>query len=298
MTSTDQAWIRRAGAWGDWLRCVTCGGLAAVTSKGMHCSTCGHDIPASAGILRQLAGHAFDAHWEGFVEPIAVSKRTVAEEFLAPMLARISADARILDAGCGDGVHLAILGERCTGPVAGLDVSGAALAAAASRNTEALLLQADMASIPLADGCCDAVFSFGAIAYTEHPSATIRELVRVLRPGGLLGFWMYPRPNGISGTLLGLVRTVCRWGGRWFTRRIADLLVPLLQWLPTRSRMHLGNASWVQCREVVLVNIAPVQLVFPTRGEIADWCANAGLDLEVEDTSSPVTLWLSKRAPA
>lgn len=265
-----------------------------MTPLGLGC-VCGQTIPAKGSVLQVLSGHAFERHWQGFAEPIAASKRQVANEFLAPMLARLAPGARVLDAGCGDGVHLAILAESGAGSVAGLDVSGAALAAASTRHPDALLLQADMATIPLADGTCDVVFSLGAIAYTEDPPSTLRELVRVLRAGGLLGLWIYPRPAGVSGALLAVVRGACRWGGRWFTRRVADLLVPLLRWLPTRSRLHLGNASWSQCREVVLVNIAPANLVFPSRREILDWCDQAGLDLEVEDLEAPVTLWLHKR---
>jgi SAM-dependent methyltransferase len=157
-----------------------------------------------------------------------------------------------------------------------------------------MLLQSDMAAIPLLDGCCDAVFSFGAIAYTSDPSVTIRELARVLRPGGLFGLWIYPRPSGVAGLILAIVRRTCRIGGTWVAHRIADMLVPILQWLPTRSGMHLGNATWQQCREVVLVNIAPTQLMFPTRDDVLTWCTDAGLELEEENTDAPITLWLRR----
>jgi len=75
---------------------------------------------------------------------------------------------------------------------------------------------------------------------------------------------------------------------------IADCIVPFLGLLPTRSKMSLANASWRQCREVVLVNIAPSQLYFPQEAEIEGWFAKNDVETVWRDDKAPVTLWGKK----
>ncbi|MET8285356.1 MULTISPECIES: class I SAM-dependent methyltransferase [unclassified Streptomyces] len=100
---------------------------------------------------------------------------------------------RVLDAGCGTGRALPPL-RAAVGPsgvVIGADLTPAMLAAAvrAGRDREGQLLLADAATLPLRTGSLDAVFGAGLIAHLPNPRAALRELARVVRPGGTLALF-------------------------------------------------------------------------------------------------------------
>ncbi|WP_194291422.1 class I SAM-dependent methyltransferase [Cumulibacter manganitolerans] len=96
--------------------------------------------------------------------------------------------ARVLEVGCGSAPVARWLAAHGARPV-GLDLSGAMLrhAAAANRRTgiDVPLVQADATALPLAEASMDlAVSAFGAIAFVAAPELVMREVHRVLRPGG------------------------------------------------------------------------------------------------------------------
>ncbi|MCY0949263.1 class I SAM-dependent methyltransferase [Streptomyces sp. H27-S2] len=100
---------------------------------------------------------------------------------------------RVLDAGCGTGRALPAL-RAAVGPagtVLGADLTPQMLAAAqrAGRAAEGALLLADVARLPLRDGSLDGVFAAGLIAHLPDPGANLRELARVVRPGGRLALF-------------------------------------------------------------------------------------------------------------
>ncbi|MGW5371515.1 class I SAM-dependent methyltransferase [Streptomyces sp. NPDC004009] len=100
---------------------------------------------------------------------------------------------RVLDAGCGTGRALPPL-RAAVGPagvVAGVDLTPAMLQAArrAGRDQEGALLLADVAALPLRGGVLDAVFAAGLIAHLLRPVKNLRELARVVRPGGTLALF-------------------------------------------------------------------------------------------------------------
>ncbi|MEU1291678.1 class I SAM-dependent methyltransferase [Streptomyces sp. NPDC005840] len=100
---------------------------------------------------------------------------------------------RALDAGCGTGRALPPLRAAvgASGLVLGADLTPAMLAAAvaAGRDGDGLLLLADVAALPLRPGSLDAVFAAGLIAHLPHPEENLRELARVVRPGGTLALF-------------------------------------------------------------------------------------------------------------
>ncbi|WP_428934048.1 class I SAM-dependent methyltransferase [Streptomyces sp. ACT015] len=100
---------------------------------------------------------------------------------------------RVLDAGCGTGRALPPLRAAvgASGLVLGADLTPAMLAAAvaAGRDGDGLLLLADVAALPLRPGSLDAVFAAGLIAHLPHPEENLRELARVVRPGGTLALF-------------------------------------------------------------------------------------------------------------
>ncbi|MEU1038486.1 methyltransferase domain-containing protein [Streptomyces sp. NPDC005907] len=100
---------------------------------------------------------------------------------------------RVLDAGCGTGRALPPLRAAvgASGVVIGADLTSAMLEAAvrAGRDRDGRLLRADVAALPVRTGSLDAVFGAGLIAHLPHPGEDLRELARVVRPGGVLALF-------------------------------------------------------------------------------------------------------------
>lgn len=208
----------------------------------------------------------------------------------------------VLDAGCGDGVHVDLLTRDANVPedrfFVGLDISMSALRVSKRRahfaDSKYAFVRADVGRLPFGDNWFDAVFSFGVLAYSDNPFYSFSELCRVIRTGGFIGIWVYPQTQGVCGALFSLVRKACQLTGSIGCRLIADCIVPFLGFLPTRSKMSLANASWQQCREVVLVNIAPRQLHFPDSAEVENWFTKNNFRIICQDDANPITLWGKK----
>ncbi|AVV46193.1 SAM-dependent methyltransferase [Streptomyces sp. P3] len=100
---------------------------------------------------------------------------------------------RVLDAGCGTGRALTPL-RAAVGPsgvVVGVDLTPAMLEAAvrAGRDRDGRLVLADVTALPLRSGSLDAVFGAGLVAHLPRPAENLRELARVVRPGGILALF-------------------------------------------------------------------------------------------------------------
>ncbi|NEE16280.1 methyltransferase domain-containing protein [Streptomyces sp. SID7499] len=100
---------------------------------------------------------------------------------------------RVLDAGCGTGRALPPLRAAvgASGVVLGADLTPAMLreAVRAGRDRAGQLLLADVAALPLRSRSLDAVFGAGLISHLGNPAENLRELARVVRPGGVLALF-------------------------------------------------------------------------------------------------------------
>ncbi|MEU3731691.1 class I SAM-dependent methyltransferase [Streptomyces sp. NPDC033538] len=106
---------------------------------------------------------------------------------------RLREGAYVLDAGCGTGRALPPL-RAAVGPsglVVGADLTPGMLQAAvrAGRDRDGRLLLADVAALPLRSRSLDAVFAAGLVAHLPDPAGNLRELARVVRPGGTLALF-------------------------------------------------------------------------------------------------------------
>ncbi|WP_406010399.1 methyltransferase domain-containing protein [Streptomyces sp. NBC_00637] len=105
----------------------------------------------------------------------------------------LRAGDRVLDAGCGTGRALTPLRAAVgpTGVVVGADLTPAMLAAAvrSGRDRAGRLMLADVTALPLRSAALDAVFAAGLVAHLPRPGENLRELARVVRPGGSLALF-------------------------------------------------------------------------------------------------------------
>ena len=100
-------------------------------------------------------------------------------------LASLPAPGRLtLDIGCGEGRvsrDLRELGHR----VVGVDRSPSMIAAAREADPEGEYVEADAAALPFEDGSADLAIAFMSLMDMDDMPASVRELARVLEPGGL-----------------------------------------------------------------------------------------------------------------
>ena len=95
-------------------------------------------------------------------------------------LAGLSPGLRVLDAGCGNGEYLRALAGHAV-QAAGCDLSMGMLRSAGHR----ALLNADIAALPFRDGTFDVVLAVHMLYHVPDRHAAVRELRRVLAPGGV-----------------------------------------------------------------------------------------------------------------
>ena len=190
---------------------------------------------------RAIAVHSsqasiFDTRYEtmqaGAYQDCFAYSRHRLEQFMQRYLPARGDGLRLLDVGCGTGHHLA--NWRARGfAVAGVDGSAEMLARARELNPAAEIHQADVESLPFATGSFDVVISLEVLRYLPNSAPCIREIARVLKPGGMC-----------------LVTAAPLWNlnGYWLINRLASLvslgdLTRLKQFFTTSGRLHREFAA-------------------------------------------------------
>ena len=102
-------------------------------------------------------------------------------------------DKDVLDAGVGSGRY-AIVPLEAGAKVWGVDFSDAYLVAAENLKhfPNFTSIKADIECLPFESNQFDYIFSFGVIHHSPDPIACLKELYRVLKPGGELCVTVYP----------------------------------------------------------------------------------------------------------
>jgi demethylmenaquinone methyltransferase / 2-methoxy-6-polyprenyl-1,4-benzoquinol methylase len=111
-------------------------------------------------------------------------------------LAVVQPGDRVLDSCCGTG-DLAIAAARAGGRVTGLDFSEAMLERARRKAPELEWLHGDALALPFEDASFDVVTVGFGIRNVADLEAGLRELARVLEPGGRLAVLEITRPRGL-----------------------------------------------------------------------------------------------------
>jgi SAM-dependent methyltransferase len=104
-----------------------------------------------------------------------------------------------LDVGCGNGAFTEVLMARCSpASIVGVDPSEGQLAYARGRpgTKGAEFRVSDAQALPFPDNTFDAASMALVIVFIPDPLKAARELVRVLRRGGIAATYMWEFPNG------------------------------------------------------------------------------------------------------
>ena len=203
----------------------------------------------------------------------------------------------VLDAGCGMGRYLRIAAESTARLVVGVDLSEAVIAARELTGglDRVAVLRGDLLRLPFAPGTFDEIYSLGVLDHTPDPRAAFLALARLLKPGGRIAIWVYPRERPIVETLMDLQRAVS-------TRLPLGVLEPLCRVAAPvggLKRRLMSSPYWIVQRLGVALHLAtigvsmhpdpevracdtldwyaPRYLSRHTQEEVEGWFAEAGL---------------------
>jgi SAM-dependent methyltransferase len=155
------------GSWWE-RRCADCGSFAL------------DPMPSDAELAGMYPADSYYAFRLPPVRPLRAWIRRLAGMSARPREPAFSSPGRVLDFGCGAGEFL--LGARRAGwTCAGVEVSEAAIAVACGHG-----LEVERSLAAFADGQFDYVRANHSLEHVSAPREVLREMYRVLRPGGML----------------------------------------------------------------------------------------------------------------
>jgi len=203
----------------------------------------------------------------------------------------------VLDAGCGMGRYLRIAAESPAGLIVGLDLSRAVVAARelTARLSQVALVRGDLLKLPFAPRSFDQIYSLGVLDHTPDARAAFLSLARLLKPGGRIVVWVYPRQRRLVewmmsaqravstrlplGWLEGLCRLVAPIGG--LKRRLLSSRRWPIQRLGVAIHLATIGVSMHPDPEVRVCDTldwyAPKYMSRHTFDEVAGWFVEAGL---------------------
>jgi ubiquinone/menaquinone biosynthesis C-methylase UbiE len=167
----------------------------------------------------------------------------------------------VLEVGCGAG-HL--LARLPAGRAVGLDLAESLLSRTARRlRGRAALAQGDAAALPFAAAAFDRVYCSEVLEHLVDPAAAVREIRRVLRPGGVA---VLSVPNE---RLINRVKAGLRRAGVWnLVMRRADYVMPERM----DDEWHLHAFDLTMLRAIIPPTLRVTRAVgVPFRGCVLRW---------------------------
>jgi len=136
--------------------------------------------------------------WPSFA-PVEIFTIRPAAELVK--FAQVAAGQRVLDAACGTGV-VAVTAARRGAKVSGLDLTPALLDRArynaATAAVDIDFTEGDIETLPYPDSSFDVVLSqFGHI-FAPRPALAVKQMLRVLKPGGCIAFSTWPAESFVG----------------------------------------------------------------------------------------------------
>ena len=156
--------------------------------------------------MKTQAQTYYDAFSEGYDARRHQGYHAMLDELESELVLRYCAGRHVLDAGCGTGLILDRVQPEVRS-VVGMDLSMGMLHKARTRVAAATrgLVHGSLTDLPFGDDSFDAAFSFKVLAHVPDIKKALRELARVVRPGGHLILEFY-NPLSVRGLLWKLKR--------------------------------------------------------------------------------------------
>lgn len=143
--------------------------------------------------------------WASFAPLEMITTSTAAK---LVRFAGVKAGQNVLDVGCGTGV-VAITARRLGARVTGLDLTPELLARAKENSSvpgfeDITWREGDVEMLPYDDAAFDVVLSQFGHMFAPRPEVALKEMLRVLRPGGTVAFSTWP-PELVTGAMFSTV---------------------------------------------------------------------------------------------
>lgn len=136
------------------------------------------------GVTKLRNKHYYDQFSATYEEHRGEGYHAFIDDLTSELVSRyLPQSAHLLEAGCGTGLVLRRLQERAAQAV-GIDLSMGMLRKAQSKRLDVVC--GSVTDLPFPDACFDVVCSFKVLAHVEPIEQALREMSRVLRPGGYL----------------------------------------------------------------------------------------------------------------
>jgi demethylmenaquinone methyltransferase / 2-methoxy-6-polyprenyl-1,4-benzoquinol methylase len=184
---------------------------------------------------------------------------------------------RVLDIACGTGLVARALVERWGSRVVGLDQSAAMLSRARAMlaadprlGARIELVEGEAENLPFGDREFDHLTFTYLLRYVDDPAATLRELARVVKPGGRVSSLEFCVPSGIW-----------LWAWRLYTR----------VGLPALGR--LASRSWFEAGRFLGPSIEGFYRDYPLRRQVELWEAAGigGVTVRRMSLGGGVVIW-------
>ena len=218
---------------------------------------------------------------------------------VAPKLVRfaeISNGSEVLDVACGTGV-VALTAARLGARVTGLDLTPELIARArenaALMKLEASFGEADAEALPLPDAKFDVVVSQFGHMFAPRPDVVIKEMLRVLKPGGRIAFSTWPPELMVGRSFMVMgkygpppppgVSPPPQWGDPNIVRERLGSAVKDIEF--TRDTMFLQTLSPQHYRAFMEANFGPAKKLLGGL-DASDPPKAAALRRELEDLSA------------
>ncbi len=250
----------------DTLRCVACDGALRESGNALECPSCGTKFPIRDGVLvvkedptddNRIAADFYNGplwpkfrFWEWFFFVCNGGERRSRSVILRHLPRQPG--LKLLDVAIGDGAYVGCLPDDWS--ITGVDVSTVQLASCRQRNPgRALrLVLGEAEDLPCRGQKFDASLSIGGFNHFNDPEGALREMVRVVRPGGTIVLsdelpdltdWMIGRKLGVPGF------------DRWVVSRLmhlGDAFTDLVERHRTLNIEAIGRRVLQNCRYEVI----------------------------------------------
>lgn len=238
------------------LACPNCKGHLKVGQNLLVCASCALTFPLLRRIPRFVPtenyADSFGLQWNRFAKTqldSALGTDRSRDRFLRETLWDESqlAGKLVLDAGCGSGRFSEIvltLGAK----LIAIDYSSAVDAVSENLTSGSLLIvQGDLAALPIPSESLDFVYCIGVLQHTKEPGKIIAELLRCLKHGGEITMTFYENSS-------------------WHVRLYAKYLIrPLTKRIPNRvllSFIERSSAVWFPMTNLLFQLPNPFSRIF------------------------------------
>lgn len=183
----------------------------------------------------------------------------------------------VLEGGCGHGRYVQMMAELGA-EVIGVDLGEGVEVAhgRVSKHQNAHIVQADILALPFREGQFDYVYSLGVIHHTPDTRRAFSCLASLVRNGGLMKIWVYPKEAAWWEISQPAIRSITTRLPPKLLYYLAYPAVPLLYFVRTYSGTTPAKNSWRECVQCIYDWYSPEYQTHHTEEEVAGWFGEEG----------------------